>query len=71
MHIILYVYTCNYSTEKFVEADEYEDLPTENSMVHVAAGCTAGIAEHCAMYPVDLVKVNSLFRDVCVIEYWQ
>ena len=28
-------------------------------MVHVAAGCTAGIAEHCAMYPVDLIKVNN------------
>lgn len=46
--------------EKFVEADEYEDLPTENSMVHVAAGCTAGIAEHCAMYPVDLVKTRMM-----------
>jgi len=47
--------------EKFVESDDqYEDLPTENHMVHVAAGCTAGIAEHCAMYPVDLIKTRMM-----------
>ena len=41
-----------------MEEDDYEDLPTENSAIHVLAGCTAGMAEHCAMYPVDLIKVS-------------
>ena len=52
-----------YHTEATVrmleEENEYEDLPTEKSWVHIAAGCTAGIAEHCTMYPVDLIKVGN------------
>ena len=65
----MYIATSIYvlcSTEKFVESDEYEDLPTENSLVHIAAGCTAGIAEHCVMYPVDLVKVPQLVASLSI-----
>lgn len=43
-------------------ADEYdyESLGGNTSMAQNAmAGALAGIAEHCAMYPVDSIKVQS------------
>ena len=41
------------------EADDYECLPDSTPFPIVAtAGALAGVAEHCAMYPVDSVKVN-------------
>ena len=41
------------------EADDYESLPDSTPFPIVAtAGALAGVAEHCAMYPVDSVKVN-------------
>lgn len=46
--------------ERFYDEDEYEDLPTENKMVHIFAGSVAGISEHCMMYPVDLVKTRMM-----------
>lgn len=36
---------------------DYESLPTEKLSTHLCAGAAAGIMEHCAMYPVDCVKV--------------
>ena len=41
-----------------MEDSEYESLPTEKATVHLAAGALAGVMEHCAMYPVDCVKVR-------------
>lgn len=41
------------------DEDEYESLPTSNIYAHLAAGALAGTAEHCFMYPVDVVKVSS------------
>jgi hypothetical protein len=44
--------------ERMSEADDYESLPASTPLAIVAtAGAVAGIAEHCAMYPIDSVKV--------------
>ena len=40
-----------------MEEVDYESLPTSRLSVHLCAGAAAGIMEHCAMYPVDCVKV--------------
>ena len=41
------------------DQDDYESLPESATFKAVAtAGACAGIAEHCAMYPFDSVKVN-------------
>lgn len=41
-------------------SDDYESLPESmHPAVHMVAGALAGIGEHCVMYPVDVVKVNS------------
>jgi len=41
------------------EADDYESLPDSTPFPIVAtAGALAGVAEHCAMYPVDSVKTR-------------
>ena len=42
------------------EMDEvdYESLPTDKLSAHLLAGGAAGMMEHCAMYPVDCVKVR-------------
>jgi len=41
------------------EADEYESLPASTPLYIIAsAGAVAGVAEHCAMYPVDSVKTR-------------
>lgn len=38
---------------------DYESLGSNTTMLQNAfAGALAGIAEHCAMYPVDSIKVN-------------
>ncbi|KAK4641968.1 Fe(2+) transporter [Podospora pseudocomata] len=38
---------------------DYEALPPNFSLLqNMAAGAFAGIAEHCAMYPIDAVKVS-------------
>lgn len=45
-----------------MDADEYdyESLGSNTTMTQNAfAGALAGIAEHCAMYPVDSIKVHS------------
>ena len=49
--------------EKF-DADDYETLPTERMSIHMVAGAFAGIMEHCVMFPVDSVKVNSTWKEV-------
>ncbi len=39
--------------------DEYESLPeTAGPAVHMVAGATAGMLEHCVMFPFDTVKVR-------------
>lgn len=44
---------------------DYESLGSNTTMLQNAfAGALAGIAEHCAMYPVDSIKV-SLERTSC------
>ena len=41
-----------------MDMDEYESLPPSTPLyVSCCAGALAGVAEHCAMYPVDSVKV--------------
>ncbi len=41
------------------EADEYESLPESTpASVSVLAGATAGVAEHCLMFPIDSIKVR-------------
>lgn len=38
---------------------DYESLPANSPVfAHMIAGATAGILEHCVMYPVDCVKVG-------------
>jgi len=47
--------------ERFAVQDcEYEDLPTNNTYIHCLAGAAACIAEHCVMYPVDLIKTRRM-----------
>lgn len=41
-----------------MEEVDYESLPTERLSAHLCAGAAAGVMEHCAMYPVDCVKVG-------------
>lgn len=44
------------------DEDEYESLPEYATPAdHMVAGALAGIAEHCIIYPVDVVKVSHLF----------
>lgn len=43
-----------------MEEIDYESLPTEKLSTHLCAGAAAGVMEHCAMYPVDCVKVCGL-----------
>jgi len=41
--------------------DPYESLPPETPAVHhMLAGSIAGVAEHCLMYPVDVVKTRMM-----------
>lgn len=43
---------------------DYESLGDNTSMTQNAlAGALAGIAEHCAMYPVDSIKVKEREHD--------
>lgn len=45
--------------------DPYESLPPETPVIHhMMAGSIAGVAEHCIMYPVDVVKT----RMMCIKE---
>ncbi|KAG8035528.1 hypothetical protein G9C98_006974 [Cotesia typhae] len=41
-----------------MDIDEYESLPTTSVGVNMTAGASAGIMEHCVMYPVDSVKTR-------------
>lgn len=42
------------------EEYDYESLGTNTTMLQNAfAGALAGIAEHCAMYPVDSIKART------------
>ena len=55
-----------------MEEVDYESLPTERLSAHLLAGAAAGMMEHCAMYPVDCVKVRpplcscGCHGDVCI-----
>jgi len=43
------------------EDDPYESLPPETpTHYHMMAGSVAGVAEHCLMYPVDVVKTRMM-----------
>ena len=45
------------------DADDYESLPESTPLsITVVAGATAGVAEHCVMFPVDSVKVRERER---------
>ena len=48
-----------------MEEVDYESLPTEKLSTHLCAGAAAGMMEHCAMYPVDCVKVSLPFTNIC------
>ncbi|VDN09832.1 unnamed protein product [Dibothriocephalus latus] len=42
-----------------MDTDEYESLPEGVSpTVHMLAGASEGLMEHCIMYPVDCVKTR-------------
>jgi len=42
-----------------LDIDDYEGLPENTpATTHMLAGATAGITEHCIMYPVDCIKVS-------------
>lgn len=44
---------------QLVDEIDYESLPAQEKLyVHLAAGAAAGIMEHCAMFPIDTVKVR-------------
>ena len=46
--------------------DEYESLPEScGPGIHMLAGAGAGIAEHCVMYPVDVVKTRMQTLNPC------
>lgn len=45
-------------TAAAMEEVDYESLPTGRLSAHLCAGAAAGMMEHCAMYPVDCVKVR-------------
>jgi hypothetical protein len=45
-------------------ADHEELQEGESVTVHLLAGAAAGTAEHCAMFPVDTIKVVILFVEI-------
>ena len=51
------------AAELAMEEVDYESLPTERLSAHLCAGAAAGMMEHCAMYPVDCVKVGEQARE--------
>lgn len=54
------------------EEYDYESLGGNTSMTQNAlAGAMAGIAEHCAMYPVDSIKVSLGTSGACMYLYHQ
>lgn len=56
---VLHRATPETSTSVEAEAD-YEGLPQgAATSTHMLAGAVAGIMEHCLMYPIDCVKVNT------------
>jgi len=44
--------------EQFMSDSEYEELDTDDTKVLLLAGSLAGVAEHWAMYPIDLIKTR-------------
>ena len=49
---------------------DYETLPENSSLTaNLIAGALAGIGEHTIMYPVDSVKVCSVFNQFCMYFY--
>ena len=53
-----------------MDMDDYESLPPSTPLyVSCCAGALAGVAEHCAMYPVDSVKVCIFISNPRVI-FW-
>lgn len=44
-----------------IEEIEYEGLDHQGIAINMLAGAMAGISEHAVMYPVDSIKVSSLF----------
>ena len=54
-----------------MDMDEYESLPPSTPLyVSCCAGALAGVAEHCAMYPVDSVKVFFCHTFISGIEFF-
>lgn len=41
-----------------IEEVDYEGLSTDSLAINMLAGSLAGIAEHAAMFPVDMIKVR-------------
>lgn len=51
------------------EEYDYESLGGNTTMTQNAiAGALAGIAEHCAMYPVDSIKVSFIHKNFFGLE---
>lgn len=45
------------SGNQMVSMDDYESLPSDKLSHIMMAGASAGIMEHCVMFPFDTVKV--------------
>lgn len=48
---------CAYRSIDAMEFDDYERLPSTSVATNMTAGASAGVLEHCIMYPMDSVKV--------------
>jgi len=64
---VLSIYGCIFSFCAYnkmesggLDIGDYEALPDNiSASTHMIAGATAGITEHCIMYPVDCIKVST------------
>lgn len=72
LHCLLKTPHSNQQQSIMSEEYDYESLGSNSSMAQNAlAGAFAGAAEHCAMYPVDSIKVKKRYmqhRDALVAQ---
>ena len=57
MQLLQTFYSFDNNQSEMGEID-YEYLPSDKLSAHLLAGGAAGMMEHCAMYPVDCIKVR-------------
>lgn len=54
-----------------VSMDDYESIPSDKLSHIMMAGATAGIMEHCVMFPFDTIKVCSLSTLLGLVIYFE